>query len=496
MMAVSLQSPKTLRQLLPDTVLPTALTTAEVTGITLSSRDVEPGFLFLAVPGTRQDGRHYIREAFARGALAVAAEAEGLQLARNKIIPIKGLAAEVSAIAARFYDNPSAHLTVTGITGTNGKTTCSQLLGQLYSLLGRDSGVIGTLGSGIYHRGEVNLQDPGLTTPDAVMVQALLAGFVAQRAEHVAMEVSSHSLDQGRVAAVRFTTAIFTNLSRDHLDYHSSMARYAEAKQRLFRQPGLTTAIVNADDPLAQAIVQNLDKSVVCYRYGLDSDADIQARDIELHSAGVRAQLFSPWGSGELVTGLLGRFNLANLLAVIAAACTQGLPFADVLAAIPQLRPVAGRMQRVEGGGPTVIVDYAHTPDALEKTLLALREHCSGELWCVFGCGGDRDTGKRRPMGEIAARLADHLVITSDNPRGESPGAIIEQICQGAPQAEVREDRAAAIKYAITAAQCGDTVLLAGKGHEDYQEINGVKQPFDDRQQAMAALQKRGDANG
>ncbi len=500
MIAMHSSAYPTLRQLLPGVSLAAELASAEVKGVALDSRQVEPGFLFLAIPGTSRDGRQYIGQALERGAVAIAADAEGLQLARNKVIPVEGLAHKASAIAGRFYREPSTGLTTIGITGTNGKTTCCQLLGQLFSLLERPAGVIGTLGSGVYRDGRVLLQDHRMTTPDAVLTQRLLAGFMEQAATLAAMEVSSHSLEQGRVAGVSFDTAIFTNLSHDHLDYHGSLENYAQAKLKLFRYPGLKIAILNRDDPLGATIEKALESQVACYRYSAQHHAEIMVRDIRVHPRGVRARLISPWGEGDLETGLLGRFNLSNILAVIAAACAQGLDFSRVLQATAQLHPITGRMERINSDStddPTVVVDYAHTPDALEKTLAALREHSGGgTLWCVFGCGGDRDKGKRQVMGDIAAALADRVVITSDNPRSESPEAIVRQIKTGAPDADVLVNRAEAIQFAVTQAAPCDTVLIAGKGHEDYQEIAGVRQPFIDREQVSDALRNRGKGHG
>ncbi len=476
-------------------------------GIALDSRGIAAGDLFLALPGIRQDGRDFMVAAAGAGAVAVFAEAAGLSAyaaalasLRIPVIPVTGLGARVSAIAGRFYGDPGAALTITGVTGTNGKTTCTQLLAQLFALLEAPAGVIGTLGAGVVG-GPIALADTGLTTPDAIATQRLLADFRDQGVRRVAMEVSSHSLAQQRVAAVPVHTAVFTNLSRDHLDYHGDLAAYRAAKARLFRQPGLANAVINLDDPVGAELLGALPDGVVGHGYSARGGAAaIRAIDAEFSAAGVRARAVTPWGEGTLVSGLPGRFNLANLLAVIGAACAQGFALAAVLAAVPQLRAAPGRMQSVGGAaGPRVVVDYAHTPDALEQVLAALRESVAGgRLWCVFGCGGERDRGKRPGMGAIAVAGADRVVVTSDNPRGEAPDAIIAEILSGVAANQrdrllVIPERRAAIARAIADASPADIVLLAGKGHETWQEIAGVRWPCDDAAEARRALAARED---
>jgi UDP-N-acetylmuramoyl-L-alanyl-D-glutamate--2,6-diaminopimelate ligase len=314
--------------------------------------------------------------------------------------------------------------------------------------------------------------------------------------KRIAMEVSSHSLAQGRVAAIRFHTAVFTNLSRDHLDYHPHMDAYRDAKAQLFRQPGLEVAVINTDDPAGARIAAELPASVRRLDYSArGAGGELRVLQSAFGPAGIRARIATPWGVGELVSPLLGQFNLANLLAVIGAACGQGFALAEVLAAVPGLRAAPGRMQEI-GAGPRVVVDYAHSPDALEQVLGALRPTTAGRLWCVFGCGGDRDRGKRPLMGAVAARGADRLVLTSDNPRSEDPAAIAAQILDGIPvprrpDTELLLDRRAAIAHAIAAAAAEDTVLIAGKGHEAWQEVAGVRWPFDDAAAARAALAAR-----
>ncbi|MGB5147157.1 MAG: UDP-N-acetylmuramoyl-L-alanyl-D-glutamate--2,6-diaminopimelate ligase [Porticoccaceae bacterium] len=417
---------------------------------------------------------------------------------RIPVIPVAGLAARISAIAGRFYGEPGAALTITGVTGTNGKTTCTQLLAQLFAVLEAPAGVIGTLGAGVLG-GPIALADTGLTTPDAIATQRLLAEFRDQGVHRVAMEVSSHSLDQQRVAGVPMHTAVFTNLSRDHLDYHRDMAAYRAAKARLFQQPGLASAVINLDDPAGPELLGALPPGVAGYGYSAQGgDAAIRALDAEFSAAGVRVRVVTPWGEGALVSALPGRFNLANLLAVIGAACVQGFELAAVLAAVSQLRAAPGRMQSVGGAaGPQVVVDYAHTPDALEQVLAALRESVAGgRLWCVFGCGGERDRGKRPDMGAIAVAGADRVVVTSDNPRGEDPDAIIAEILSGVAANQrdrlwVIPERRAAIARAIADASPADIVLIAGKGHETWQEIAGVRWPCDDAAEARRALAAR-----
>ena len=342
-------------------------------------------------------------------------------------------------------------------------------------------------------------------TPDAVSVQRILARLLDAGAEVVAMEVSSHSLDQCRVEDVYFSTAVFTNLSQDHLDYHETMAAYQQAKARLFKAPGLQTAIVNRDDAAGRAIIGELAaySELSCYSYSLSQkEADIFATAAVFGSQGVRAQLTSPWGQGELRSHLQGDFNLSNLLAVIGVACAEGHALVDVLAAVAQLKPVPGRLEVVDAQAlPVVVVDYAHTADALEKALRALRPACKGRLWCVFGCGGDRDQGKRAVMGSIAAALADQLVVTSDNPRSEDEQAIINAVLEGVPgdaskvdTLRVLVDRRDAIRFAVSNAAEQDLVLIAGKGHEDYQLIKEQRLPFNDVAEARVALRERGEA--
>lgn len=509
-MAISIDKPlRTLADLLPGLCEPAAGALA-LSGLCLDSRRCASGEVFCAVRGLQGDGRCHIPEAVARGCVAVIAEESESDIALDgmyipvPVVKVSQLDRQLSAIAGRFYGNPGNALRLTAITGTNGKTSCSFLLGQLLDVLGEKAGVIGTLGYGMVGVGigESTLVTTGMTTPDAIEVQRILADLVDQEAVVATMEVSSHSLDQFRVAAVFFDTAIFTNLSRDHLDYHGSEEAYGAAKARLFTWPGLNRAVINADDAFGRLLLAGLPAGVEALAYGQGDSATVRASKVLYDKQGIRAQLDTPWGQGILVSPLLGEFNLYNLLAVVAAACAQGHPLPRVLEAMPVLNPVPGRMEIValEGGDhPQVVVDYAHTPDALEKALLALRQHCAGELWCLFGCGGDRDTGKRPLMGGIAARLADRVVVTSDNPRSEQPGVIIDQILDGLVAEEayarghvtVEPDRRTAIVETVLAARSGDTVLIAGKGHEAYQQVGNECLPFSDRAEARLALRRR-----
>ena len=461
--------------------------------LTADSRAVKLGSTFVAYPGTVNDGRAYIAEAVARGAAAVLWERAGFTWDERWEIPnlgVENLRAHISEIAGHVYGNPSETLWMAGVTGTNGKTSVSQWIAAASDALGRRSAVIGTLGNGLVGE-RVEAKN---TTPDPIVLQRLLADYLRRGARNVAMEVSSHGLDQGRVAGIKYDVAVFTNLTRDHLDYHRTMEAYAEAKFALFSARGLTHAVMNVDDPVGAAFARRLENHPLdVVTFGTRPGARLRADGINLSEAGVRFRVESPWGSGEVVARVLGAFNVSNLLAVLGALLAQGIAFDDAVEALGSLEPVPGRLERVGGGeAPLVVIDYAHTPDALEKALVALRPTVAAghRLVCVFGCGGDRDPGKRPLMGQAAARLADHVVVTSDNPRSEDPHAIIARILEGIPKgrAEAIEDRQVAIFSAVHHARAGDVVLLAGKGHETYQEIAGVRHPFNDREVAGAAL--------
>lgn len=461
------------------------------TAITTDSRKVVPGVLFLAYPGTHSDGRHYIAQAIAAGAAAVVWDSNDFAWSADWQVPnigVVGLKEQVAEIAAEYYGHPTQKLTMLGVTGTNGKTSVSQWLAQALTNLGQKTAVIGTIGNGFVDS-QIAASN---TTPDAVLLQQMLAGFVTQNAKAVAMEVSSHGLHQGRVNAVKFDVAVLTNLSRDHLDYHQTMEEYAAAKAQLFSWPSLRAAVVNADDAFGLSLVEKLQaQAKPVLTYGLHA-GDVRGADLQLLQHGLRMQVSTPQGDAMLFAPVLGRFNAYNVLAVLSTLLALEISLTDAVAALANIKPVAGRMQQFGGDDkPLVVVDYAHTPDALEKVLATLREQVQGEnqLICVFGCGGDRDAGKRPLMGAVAAKLADTVIVTSDNPRSEDPAQIIAEVVLGIHKPHMREpDRAAAIALAVRLARAGDIVLLAGKGHEDYQEIQGLRTPFSDAAVAMAAL--------
>ena len=461
--------------------------------ITADSRAVKLGTIFVAYPGTVQDGRAFIPEAISRGAAAVLWERRGFQWDERWEIPnlgVEGLRERVSEIAGEINGNPSEKLWMVGVTGTNGKTSVSQWIAAACEALGRRSAVIGTLGNGLV--GERT--EAKNTTPDAIVLQRLLADYQRRGARVAAMEVSSHGLDQSRVAGIKYDVAVFTNLTRDHLDYHGTMDAYAEAKYRLFTARGLKAAVVNVDDEWGARFAPRLrGTGLDVITFGTRPEARLAASNVGLTEAGVRFRVTSEWGRGDVAVPVLGAFNVSNLLAVLGALLASGIAFDEALRALATLQPVPGRLERLGGGErPLAVIDYAHTPDALEKALEALRPIVAAEhkLICVFGCGGDRDVGKRPIMGSTAARLADHVIVTSDNPRSEDPARIIAQVLDGIPgrDAESFEDRQVAIFSAVHHARPGDVVLLAGKGHETYQEMNGVRVPFSDREVAGAAL--------
>lgn len=467
-----------------------------VPGLTLDSRKVQRGDAFFALRGTQGHGIEFAASAVQRGAQVVLAEAPAVDDVAALDVPllwIDNLHAQVGEIAARFYGRPSESMRMVGVTGTNGKTSCVQLLAQALTLLGHRAASIGTLGAGIHgqlHEGE-------RTTPDAISVQAQLAQFRDADVSHVAMEVSSHALEQGRVGAVDFEVAAFTNLTRDHLDYHGSMEAYGAAKAKLFAWPGLRGAVINIDDAFGRELAEQLPEGVLPLRFSMAGDvgAEIAADAIVTSAEGLAFTLRTPWGNRAINSHLLGRFNVANLLAVAGCLGALGESFDSIVVVLEQLQPVNGRMSRLGGlnGQPLVVVDYAHTPDALKQALTALRAHCAGQLICVFGCGGERDAGKRPLMGAIAARLADVAIVTDDNPRGEDGDAIVAQIVAGMTAARamaVERDRATAIHDALQLARTGDVVLVAGKGHETYQDGAAGKRPFDDLAVAHAALER------
>jgi UDP-N-acetylmuramoyl-L-alanyl-D-glutamate--2,6-diaminopimelate ligase len=484
-------SAKSLRALLDG--IADASRDIRVSGLTLDSRRVRAGDAFIALRGASAHGITFAPAALAQGASAVIAEGPApvaFESAGAPVVWVENLRDRVGEIAARFFGRPSAALHVIGVTGTNGKTSIVQLLAAALENLGARAATIGTLGAGLVGALEAGER----TTPDAISVHGLLAQFRDAGTSHVAMEVSSHALDQGRVNAVDFEVAVFTNLTRDHLDYHGTMDAYGAAKAKLFAWPGLRAAVINTDDTFGSELSMRLPDGVQRLRYAIDAaEAEIRATNVRTHDDGLSFDLVTPWGEGAIASRLLGRFNVYNLLAVAGCLGALGYTFAQIQNAISGLQPVVGRMNRLGGGAlPLVVIDYAHTPDALEQALTSLRAHCAGKLICVFGCGGERDAGKRPQMGAIAERLADEIVVTDDNPRGEDGDAIVAQILAGfahAQRARVQRDRAAAIALALREARAGDVVLIAGKGHEPYQEIGGVKRTFDDADVARRALE-------
>lgn len=477
----------------------------ELTGIEMDSRRIENGDLFLAYQGATHDGRNFVDEVIARGANAVLVEAdehwteitvrEGVP-----IIPVEKLSTRIGKIAARFFDFPATSFSLIGITGTNGKTSCCQFIGECLSMLGYKCGISGTLGYGIYSQNyTVDATGPG-TTPDAIKVQRIFEEVRIQRVDTMVMEVSSHGLNQKRVNVNEFDVAVFTNLSRDHLDYHGGMTAYGDEKRKLFMNPQLKTAVINMDDIFSAKILNSLAKSVKCYTYSLHNPkADVFPRALEFKRSGFYVEVVTPWGQGSFNSKLAGSFNVSNILAVLTTvmateADKPGFDFAKVLEKVGAVSPVKGRMEILGDYPVSVVVDYAHTPDGLKNALIALRQHCKGKIWCVFGCGGDRDKGKRPLMAEIAEQLASKVIITDDNPRTESSEAIITQIMTGFSDTTdivVESDRARAIDLAISQANEGDVVLIAGKGHEEYQDVGGNRMVFSDVKQARVCLNKR-----
>ncbi len=462
-------------------------------GVATDSRKVSPGDLFLALPGLASDGRDHIKAAVAAGAVAILAEAgRPLPPVTIPLIPIAGLRERSGGVIAYCFGDPSHRVSVLGVTGTNGKSSIVHFLASLLGRLSSGCGVMGTLGQGRLG----HMVETGNTTPDPLTINRFLASLADQCVGWAAMEVSSHGIDQGRIDGLLIETAIFTNLTRDHLDYHGTMESYAEVKARLFQRPELRYGIINKDDPWGEFMIARA-QAAQCLTYSLhDTEADVFLRDIVLHGHGMSAEIVTPWGSGLLQTSLLGRFNLSNLLAVITTLGAHGIALSNILAELPALQGAEGRLQCFGGGElPTVVVDYAHTPDALHNVLQALREHGDGNIICVFGCGGDRDRGKRALMAQAADR-ADHVVVTTDNPRSEEPEAIIADVLEGLTardQNEVRVvvDRSEAIRSAIESAKQGDIVLVAGKGHETYQECKGVRYPFSDMAEVANVLFRR-----
>jgi UDP-N-acetylmuramoyl-L-alanyl-D-glutamate--2,6-diaminopimelate ligase len=464
-----------------------------VSGLTNDSRSVQPGYLFMAAV----DGRFYIADAISRGAVAVVYDdQDGFECSSTdkvRAYPIAQLSQYQGIIASRFYQAPSRALSCVAVTGTNGKTSCTQWIAQALNQFGISCGVVGTLGAGF----PSDLKPTGYTTPDAVLLQAELARLQRLGAKAMAIEVSSHALSQHRVNGMCFDVAVFTQLSQDHLDYHGDMARYSQEKMKLFESPGLKSAVINIDDPYGEKWAKKFSQQYPVMTYSLvaDSTALIKPVSIECQSAGFLVEVITPWGQGSFHSRFMGRFNISNLLAVLGVLGHFDIPLKKALAILSSLQAIPGRMEPFGGRGqPSVIVDYCHTPDALKNALIALQSHSVGQLWCVFGCGGDRDRSKRAEMASIAEAYSDNVVLTQDNPRTESSAQIVNDIITGFMKADaviLESDRAAAIDLAVQKAGVDDTILVAGKGHEDYQIIGEEARPLSDRQQVINSLAKR-----
>ncbi|MGI8561353.1 MAG: UDP-N-acetylmuramoyl-L-alanyl-D-glutamate--2,6-diaminopimelate ligase [Luteimonas sp.] len=483
-----------LAELLPDVAaVPPSLT---IHGLVQDSRSIRPGDAFVAIGGFGTHGLHFVEQARRDGASAILFEPpapEGLP-APEDAIAVPGLLARMGAMADTFHDRPSAAMTTVGVTGTNGKTSTVQLLAQAWTLRGRRAGTIGTLGIGLYGAPEPT----GFTTPLVLQLHALLARLRDVGADAVAMEVSSHALDQGRVDGVHFRVGVFTNLTRDHLDYHGDMDAYGAAKAKLFAGRDLEAAVVNLDDGFGRRLLAGLDdgRSRIGTSALGDDEATVAATDVALDAHGIAFTLRIDGTHRAVRSALLGRFNVDNLLAVAGVLHALGETPDDIADMLSRLQPVAGRMNRLGGDGrlPLVVVDYAHTPDALEQALASLRAHAARRIVCVFGCGGERDRGKRPLMAAAVEAHADNAIVTDDNPRGEDGDAIVADILAGFRSrgaVRVQRDRAKAIAQAIDDASSDDIVLVAGKGHEPYQEIAGVRHAFDDTAVARAALECR-----
>lgn len=494
-----------LSEILPSDILLAAEMDIVVSGIKQDSRKVVCGDVFIALKGARVDARELMPDVIAKGAKAILAEKGGMWqenavIKGVPIVVIENLAARAGKIAACFYGHPAAKMTLIGITGTNGKTSCCQFIAQNLSELGKRCGVSGTLGAGLFGEDYTNSGDGPSTTPGAVDLQALYDTVLSRKAKAMVMEVSSHGLKQNRVNICEYDVAVFTNLSRDHLDYHGDMQAYGEAKRKLFTGAGLKAAIVNIDDVFSAVILNSLSRHVKAYTYSLTNPgADLHPLTLEFNPDGFAMDLSTPWGTANINAGLLGSFNASNLLASLATVLAvesqaKDFDFQKIIDAVVKTRPVRGRMELIGGEDVSVVVDYAHTPDGLLNALQALRQHFSGKISCVFGCGGDRDKSKRPLMAEIAERYADRLIITDDNPRLEPSQEIIRQILSGISKPDevtVLSNRAAAIDRAIATASVGDVVLIAGKGHEEYQDVGGSRMAFSDVKQARLSLNRR-----
>jgi len=466
-------------------------------GLKTDSREVASGDAFIALAGAKTPADFYVDKAITAGATVILLETEQAgECAEHHgalIVPVAGLRGLVGRIADRFFEHPSQRLRLIGVTGTNGKTSVCQYVAQLLRETGTPCGILGTLGYGM----PGSLQPATHTTPDAVQVNRVLSRIVKQEGRAAVMEVSSHALDQGRVDNISMTGAVFTNLTRDHLDYHGSMEAYGAAKARLFEREELHFSVINFDDPFGRQLFEQLEGKCDRVRYSLhEAQTELWLREFRPTDDGFEAEVDGEWGRFVIAVPLMGSFNASNVLAAMATVLTLGVPVDRVQQAVGRLAPPPGRLERFDGAkGVRVVVDYAHTADALANALAALRPHVDGELICVFGCGGDRDTGKRPDMAREAEKLADRVVVTDDNPRSEHPEAIARDILAGfsdSAKVTVIHDRAEAIQSAIRSATPNDLVLIAGKGHEAYQEIAGQKYPFSDAEQVRHNLKLNG----
>ncbi|MDX1556584.1 MAG: UDP-N-acetylmuramoyl-L-alanyl-D-glutamate--2,6-diaminopimelate ligase [Xanthomonadales bacterium] len=459
--------------------------------IALDSRKVRSRTAFLAVAGGQVHGLQFAAQAEAAGASVVSHD--GQFTVPDLGIPcveVPGLGHHLSSLASRFFHAPSEHLSVTGITGTNGKTSTAHFLAQAWHRSGGQAGLIGTVGSGPFDR----LEPAALTTPDPISLQRRLSACVDAGVEHLAMEVSSHALAQGRCSDVRFEAGVFTNLSRDHLDYHGTMEAYAAAKRRLFADCKPRFAVINMDDAFGKQLIDEFSSSLEVLSYGTNGSSEMRAAISAMDSSGMNIRIESPWGPGSIRSHLLGRFNASNLIAAAGTLALLGMEWREVLHQLELMQPVPGRMHRLggDGGKPVVVVDFAHTPDALEQALKALRAHLHGRMVCVIGCGGDRDPGKRPLMAKVAESRCDRIIFTSDNPRTEPQEKIFADMTAGLSRSDkalLKPDRGEAIREAVLTSGEGDIVLIAGKGHETYQDLGDRRVPFSDEAAALAALE-------
>jgi len=484
---------KNLRWLLSGIVHTEIKSDIEVIGIALDSRKVKSGYLFIACKGANFNGFDFVNEAINKGATVIIYENDiekAYFYANHYYISVPNLKSKIGILASKFFDYPALKMLIIGVTGTNGKTSITQYISTLLNNFGILCGVIGTMGSGINGKFTPTCN----TTPDPVTLQELLYDFVIKNVKVVTLEVSSHGLSEARLKGINFDIGIFTNLTRDHLDYHGTMINYGKAKESFFTSYQIRNAIININDSFGIKLIKKFETKFKIYAIStnlkeyLINVPIIKATNIKFNNYkdGINAYVSTPWGTGMLHSSLIGEFNLNNLLMVLTTLCLIGIKFNDILYEISKLKTVQGRMQMYGGSDynlPLIVVDYSHTPDALKKALVTLRKYCKGTLWCIFGCGGSRDLSKRALMGNIAEKFSDRTIITNDNPRSEDPEIIVQDILKGVSNINsfiVQYDRAIAIKYAINNAKVQDIILIAGKGHEQYQILGNKKIIFND----------------